>query len=118
MVLALEVPADNAGTTFASQSRAYDDLPAATKQRIEALVVRHHYGNRDDLDDASRTVASVLSDDQKKKVSWVRHKLVRRHPCTGRRTLYAVSGSSFEIEGMGEAEGRALLDELKEHATQ
>jgi taurine dioxygenase len=118
MVHALEVPESNAGTTFANQCRAYEDLPAAMKQRIESLVVRHHYGNRDDLDEGSRTVASVLSEDQKKKVTWVRHKLVREHPHTGRRTLYAVSGSSFEVEGMGGEEGRALLDELKEHATQ
>jgi len=118
LVHALDVPADNAGTTFANQARAYDELPAAMKRRIERLVVRHHYGNRDDLDETSRTVASVLNVDQKKKVSWVRHKLVRPHPHTGRKCLYAVSGSSFEIEGMGEPEGRALLDELKAHATQ
>ncbi len=118
LVHALEVPAERAGTTFANQSRAYDDLPESTKRRIDGLVVRHHYGNRDDLDERSRTVASVLSEDQKKKVTWVRHKLVRAHPRTGRKTLYAVSGSSFAIEGMEEAAGRALLDELKAHATQ
>ena len=118
MVHALDVPPSNAGTTFANQTRAYDDLPEATKHRIDGLVARHHYGNRDDLDESSRTVASVLSEAQKKRVTWVRHKLVRRHPRTGRKTLYAVSGSSFSIEGMGEAEGRALLDELKAHATQ
>ena len=36
---------------------------------------------------------------------------------TGRTALYAVSGSSFGIEGMPEGEARALLDELKRHAT-
>ena len=48
----------------------------------------------------------------------MRHPLVRRHPHTGIPCLYAVSGSSFEIEGMGADEGRALLDELKIHSTQ
>ena len=118
MVHALDVPSSNAGTTFANQARAYDDLPEATKRRIDGLVVRHHYGNRDDLDEKSRTVASVLNEEQKRKVTWVRHKLVRAHPRTGRKTLYAVSGSSFSIEGMDEPGGRALLDELKAHATQ
>ena len=37
---------------------------------------------------------------------------------TGRKALYAVSGSSFGIEGMPEAEAHQLLDELKRHATQ
>src|SRR5207249_3508197 len=38
-------------------------------------------------------------------------------PGTGRTALYAVSGSSFGIEGMHEGEARALLDELKGRAT-
>ena len=39
-------------------------------------------------------------------------------PVTGRTALYAVSGSSFGIEGMPEDEALDLLDELKRHATQ
>lgn len=118
MLYALEMPAAGNGTTFANQTRAYDDLPAPTKARVEGLVARHHYGNRDDLDESSRTVASVLNEDQKKKVHWVRHAVARAHPRTGRKSLYAVSGSSFGIESMDDAQGIALLDELKVHATQ
>jgi taurine dioxygenase len=51
-------------------------------------------------------------------VTWVRHRLVRPHPRTGVKSLYAVSGSSFGIEGMPDAEAVPLLDELKAHATQ
>jgi taurine dioxygenase len=47
----------------------------------------------------------------------VRHPVARRHPITGRKALYAVSGSSFGIEGMPEDEALDL-DELKRHATQ
>ena len=118
ILYAIEMPRSRKGTTFANQRRAYDELPDAMKKRIEGLIARHHYGNRDDLDERSRTVASLLNADQKKKVTWVRHPIVRPHPRTGKKTLYAVSGSSFAIEGMGEEEGRALLDELKAHATQ
>jgi taurine dioxygenase len=118
MLHALQMPKEKKGTTFANQTRAYEELPEAMRQRIEGLVVRHHYGNRDDLNEASRTVASVLTDDQKKKVSWVYHRLARAHPRTGRKALYAVSGSSFGIEGMDDTEGVALLDEIKAHATQ
>jgi len=95
-----------------------DDLPNRAKQRIDDLVVLHHYGNRDDLDEGSRTAASKLTAEQQEKVHWVRHKLVRTHHFTGRKALYAVSGSSFEIEGMPRDEGRALLEELKAHALQ
>ena len=118
MLHAINVPDGRNGTTFANQALAYAELPASTRARIEGLIVNHHYGNRDDLDPGSRTVASVLNDTQKKKVDWVQHPLVRPHPFTGQKALYAVSGSSFTIEGMDEDEGRALLDELKAHATQ
>lgn len=118
MLYAIQMPSSGAGTTFANQTRAYAELPPATQQRIGALVARHHYGNRDNLDESTRTVASVLNESQKKKVDWVFHPVARLHPRTGVKTLYAVSGSSFGIEGMDEAEGVALLDELKAHATQ
>ena len=115
---ALQVPRAKGGTTFANQTRAYEGLPDETRLFIEPLVARHHYGNRDDLDEGSRTAASRLSEVQKKKVTWVRHRIARPHPRTGRKALYAVSGSSFAIEGMEDDEALDLLDGLKAHATQ
>ena len=113
------MPRAKGGTTFANQTRAYEELPAPrTRRCIEQLVARHHYGNRDDLDEESRTAASRLTEEQKKKVTWVRHRIARPHPRTGRKALYAVSGSSFGIEGMDDGEALALLDALKAHATQ
>ena len=47
----------------------------------------------------------------------MRHRIARPHPRTGRKVLYAVSPSSFGIEGMEEGPALALLDELKAHAT-
>lgn len=118
MLYSIEVPKRGGDTLFADQYAAYDDLPQAMKDRIEDLVALHHYGNRDDLDRTSRTVASVLSGEQEQKLKWVRHRIARAHPVTGRKALYAVSGSSFGIDGMPGDESRALLDELKRHATQ
>jgi taurine dioxygenase len=118
MLYSIQVPKRGGDTLFANQYAAYDDLPSDWKERIEPLVALHHYGNRDDLDKTSRTVASVLTEEQERRVTWVRHRIARPHPVTGRTALYAVSGSSFRIEGMADAEGVALLDELKAHATQ
>jgi taurine dioxygenase len=114
----IQVPSKGGDTLFADQYAAYDGLSSSLKKTIEGLVALHHYGNRDDLDKSSRTVASVLTEDQEQKMTWVRHKIARRHPITGRTALYAVSGSSFGIEGMPEDEALDLLDELKRHATQ
>ena len=117
LLYSLEVPKVGGDTMFANQYAAYDDLPEATKARIEGLAGLHRYGNRDDLDNKSRTVASLLTDEQEKKLKWVRHLIARPHPVTGRKALYSVSGSSFGIEGMEEGAAVALLDELKRHST-
>jgi taurine dioxygenase len=114
----IQVPSKGGDTLFADQYTAYDDLPATMKKRIDRLVALHHYGNRDDVDKGSRTVASVLTEEQEQKMAWVRHKVARRHPITGRTALYSISGSSFRIEGMPDDEAVDLLDELKHHATQ
>jgi taurine dioxygenase len=114
----IEVPASGGNTLFANQYAAYDDLPATMKRRIEPLLGVHHYGNRQNEDETTRTVASVLTDAQKAKMPLITHPLARTHPVTGRKALYAVSGSSFGIVGMPDDEARALLDELAAHATQ
>jgi len=112
------VPKVGGHTLFANQEAAYDDLPEATKRLIEPLCGIHHYGNRHDTDDASRTAASRLTDEQKAKMPLITHRIARPHPVTGRKSLYAVSGSSFGIVGMPDDEALDLLDELAEHATQ
>ncbi|TMH45521.1 MAG: TauD/TfdA family dioxygenase [Betaproteobacteria bacterium] len=118
LLYSIQVPKVGGDTLFADQYAAYDGLPDSLKKKIENLVALHHYGNRDDLDRSSRTVASVLSQEQEQKMTWVRHRVARKHPVTRRTALYAVSGSSFGIEGMPEDEAVDLLDELKHHATQ
>ena len=113
----VEVPRVGGDTLFADQYMAYDALPDTMKRRIEPLEAIHHYGNRQDQDEKSRTVASILSDAQKAKMPVITHPIARTHPVTGRKALYAVSGSSFGIVGMPDDEATALLDELAAHAT-
>ena len=112
------VPKVGGDTLFGDQQAAYDDLPDAMKQRIAPLLAIHHYGNRNDVDESSRTAASVLSAEQKARMPVITHRIARPHPVTGRTCLYAVSGSSFGIVGMPEDEARGLLDELAAHSTQ
>jgi taurine dioxygenase len=112
------VPKVGGHTLFANQQAAYDDLPESMKQRIEPLVAIHHYGNRNDTDEQSRTAASPLTAEQKAKMPLITHRIARPHPVTGRKSLYAVSGSSFGIVGMPDDEARDLLDELARHSTQ
>jgi taurine dioxygenase len=118
MLYSIEVPRAGGNTLFADQYAAYDGLPEAMKRRIEPLLAIHHYGNRKIADEMSRVAASPLTAEQKAKMPLITHPIVRPHPVTGRKALYAVSGSSYGIVGMPEDEAVALLDELAAHATQ
>ena len=106
MLYSIEVPKAGGNTLFANQYAAYDDLSDAMKRRIEPLIGVHHYGNRKVADEMSRVAASPLTDEQKAKMPLITHPLVRPHPVTGRKALYAVSGSSYGIVGMPEDEAR------------
>lgn len=101
LMFAQEVPKGDASATFADQRRAYEDLSDTKRSEIDRLVARHRAGN-------SIPISAPEA----------RHPLVRVHPHTKRRSLYAVAGSAVGIEGMGDNEGRALLDDLKQHSTQ
>ncbi|MHA1564582.1 MAG: TauD/TfdA dioxygenase family protein [Alphaproteobacteria bacterium] len=118
MVYSLQVPDRGGETLFADMVGAYDQLPKARKHEIDGLTVLHHYGNRADLTESSRTSATPLTKDQTAQVHNVFHPLVMVHPVTGRRALYGVSGSSFGIVGMPDDEAHGLLNELTAHGTQ
>ncbi len=118
IVYALECPRGGCPTQFADTFAAYDALSSSMRKRIDELVALHHYGNRADMDENSRTSAERLTPEQKKRIENVFHPLVQRHPITGRKSLYGVAGSSFGIVGMPDDEALALLDELKAHTTQ
>lgn len=118
VVYGVEHPEGGCPTFFADMYAAYDDLPLAMKDRIDGLEVVHHYGNRWDMDEDSRTSAERLTPEQKAKVRSVIQPLVRTHHVTGRKALYGVCGSSFGIVGMPDDEAVDLLDELAQHAIQ
>ncbi|MFO1322339.1 MAG: TauD/TfdA family dioxygenase [Burkholderiales bacterium] len=119
LLYSITVPRVGGDTLFADQEKAYADLPEAMRTRIDGLVGLHLYGNRDDLDEQSRLVAFPLSEAQKEKrnITVIRHPIVRQHPFTRRKALYAVSGTSIGIEGMPDDEALALLRELAAFST-
>jgi len=117
LVNCLQTPSRGGDTRFSNMFQAYEDLPESSKRRIEGMTVLHHYGNREDLTDSSRTSAFPLSEAQKRHTRNVFHSLVMAHPATGRKALYGVAGASFGIVGLPDDEAFDLLDELKAHAT-
>jgi alpha-ketoglutarate-dependent 2,4-dichlorophenoxyacetate dioxygenase len=103
------LPPEGGNTEFADMRAAYDALDDATRARIAGLRVHHSLGRSRILADAP-----PLSPDEARNLPGAEQPLVRRHPA-GRDALYLASHAE-SITGWPEAEGRALLDQLTEHA--
>ena len=109
----VEMPEDGPHTYWANLQLAYEALPQETKARIAGRRAIFRYGERyKDYEDESVPSEEILA-----QTPDVTHTLVHTHPTSGAKTLYLDPSTMVGIEGMDEAEGRALLDELIEHAT-
>ena len=99
-------------TEFAHMGAAYEALDEEMKREIEDLVCEHSLMY-------SRGSLGFLDYSEEEKIMFkpVRQRLVRRHPVTGRKSLY-LSSHAGAILGMPMPEARMLLNDLKEHATQ
>jgi alpha-ketoglutarate-dependent 2,4-dichlorophenoxyacetate dioxygenase len=111
LLLCHEAPPVGGETWFADTRTAYEDLPAAMKARIENLEAVHSiWWSR-------RTAGFPLTEEEIDARSSARHPLVHVHQGSGRKALY-VAAHARDIVGMPREEGRALLRELIEFATQ
>ncbi len=114
LLSAREVPPEGGDTQFADMRAAYDALPEAMKARIEGLRCEHSIWYSRCL--AGATMA-MFRPDEIAGMPGAAQPLVRIHTRTGRKSLVLASHASHII-GMGIDEGRALLKELTEFATQ
>ena len=111
MLYAHRVPREGGETEFADLRAAYDALPDKTKSAIDALVAIH-----DIAYSRAQIGFTELLFGERQALPPVPQRLVRRHPGSGRKTLYLASHASH-IEGMPVPEGRLLLRDLIEFAT-
>jgi alpha-ketoglutarate-dependent 2,4-dichlorophenoxyacetate dioxygenase len=106
------IPEKDGNTEFADMRAAYDALDDKTKAEVQDLICRHSQI-------FSRGILGFTDFTDEERVKWapVRQRLVRRHPRSGRLSLY-LSSHAGEIEGWPVPEARAFLRDLTEHATQ
>jgi alpha-ketoglutarate-dependent 2,4-dichlorophenoxyacetate dioxygenase len=107
-----EVPPVGGETEFASMRVAYDLLDPALQAKLEDLVAEHSFTYSRGL-----VAPGLVSDEDARQVPPVPQALVRTNPVNGRKGFYVASHASH-IYGMPVEEGRALLRELTEIATQ
>jgi alpha-ketoglutarate-dependent 2,4-dichlorophenoxyacetate dioxygenase len=105
------IPPKGGNTEFADMRAAWDTLDPETRAQIEGLVCEHSQI-------FSRGVLGFeFNEEERRRFAPVRQALVRRHPVTGRKSLY-LSSHAGTILGWPLPEARQLLRDLVEHATQ
>jgi alpha-ketoglutarate-dependent 2,4-dichlorophenoxyacetate dioxygenase len=112
LLSARAVPPSGGNTEFADMRAAYDALDDATKTEIEDLVCEHSL-----LYSRATLGFTDFTEDERRMFAPVRQRLVRRHPVTGRRSLFLASHIGTII-GWPVPEARAFIRDLTEHATQ
>jgi alpha-ketoglutarate-dependent 2,4-dichlorophenoxyacetate dioxygenase len=111
MLFACDIPPVRADTEFADMRAAYDALDADMKRQIEGLHAHHSIAY------SRQTLGFEFAGEEAEQLKGAVHPLVRTNPRTGRRSLYIASHATRIIE-MPVPEGRLLLRDLTEHATQ
>ena len=104
------LPPDSPPTEFACMRAAYDALNERTRGEIDGLQAHHSIAH------SRETLGFVFTPEEREKLKGVPQPLVRRLR-DGRRALYLAAHASH-IVGWPLAEGRLLLRDLIEHATQ
>ena len=112
LLYAHTIPPVGGQTEYADMRAAYDALPQDMKQRLPGLVAEHAI-------QFSRKKMGFedFSEEEWRAYPPVPQALLRRHPGSERMSLFLASHAG-RIFGMREEEGKALLQQLIDHATQ
>ena len=109
----LEVSRTGGLTCFINMYAVYDALPDRLREKVEGRKARH------DFEMLSRLAATrKLTDEERAAMPPVWQPLVRRHPVTGRKSLYISPIYNDAVEDMDDTEAAELIEELAEFAGQ
>ena len=109
----IEVSRTGGVTCFTNMYEVYEALPAALKAKVQGRKARHDFGM------LSRELgAREQTEAERKAMPAVWQPMVRRHPITGRTSLFISPIYNDAIEGMPYPEARDLIGELTEFAAE
>jgi len=118
LLYALETPARGGDTLFANTYAAYDALSEGMRALVDQLVGVNSAslkvtGGRRKM---HSTIGSMQVHDTENADQYEsEHPVVRRHPETGRKALYASRSHTIRFRDMSEEESRPLVDFLQAH---
>jgi alpha-ketoglutarate-dependent 2,4-dichlorophenoxyacetate dioxygenase len=99
-------------TEFADMRAAYDALDAATQAEVEDMICEHSL-----IFSRAQLGFEAYKPEELAGMKPVRHRLVRTHPASGRKSLF-LSAHIGTIVGWPQPEAMAFIRDLTEHATQ
>ena len=107
----LEVTDAGGETWFTNMYRVYEALPEGLREKVDGRRLRHDFGHL-------TTLAPIrpLTEAERASMPPVWQPMRRRHPITGRVSLYISPIYNDAIEGMADDEAVALVAELTEFA--
>ncbi|HVZ09143.1 TauD/TfdA dioxygenase family protein [Rhodopila sp.] len=98
------IPDRGGDTLFASGYAAYAAMPQRLKERLDGAIGAFTYGGR-------RKNNALLNPEDRDRPP-ARHRIIRTHPETGRKSLYFDPGKILAIEGFTPSDSDALIEEL------
>jgi taurine dioxygenase len=117
----IKIPPVGGDTLFANQHKAYDELPAALKNKVKDLTAIHSavsayspegvYSYKKEQN-AGRSMDIVVSDEANKTQA---HPLIRPHTETGKLAIYSTAGYIQGFEELEPHESKQLLLELNNY---
>ncbi len=103
-------------TQFRNMHAAYDELPDEIKHKLEGRTASHDFEKFwEVMRQRPGSRRPALTEEQRRKKPPVSQPLVRVHPLTGRKVLYANPGYTMRIDGMDPDESGVILDYLFRH---
>lgn len=116
MLYAVRTPRSGGETMVADMVAAYEALDPALRSEVDEMTALHYYG-RAEVGADENPVIPIKTESQAATNDVCEKPLVLTHPVSGRRALYAVAQSPFQINGMTKVETQNFLARLKAHAT-
>ena len=116
MLIARETPPRGGDTLFANMYLAYETLSDGMKRMLDGLVIVNSSAKADvtrTREDRVRDSANTAG----RQEYVAEHPVVRTHPETGRKALYANGGHALRFRDMSVEESAPLLNYLFFHAT-
>ena len=101
MLYSIEIPSSGGNTLFANGYKAYDALPAETRQKVEGLKALNVY-DYDGVQERKSMVAPEAG-------IFYAHPVARTHHATGRKALYVNRLMTHSIEGLPKDQSDPLL---------